>query len=113
MRSLLAALVLLASLTPAAFAQVAQSVFSSRPADTYAAYLEKGAYGAAADGVADDTAAVQAAIDHVADTTGGGVVFVAEGRYRVTHTVHLWTGIRLIGYGANRPVFVLGANCSM
>ncbi len=110
MRSLLAALVLLASLTPASFAQVAQSVFSSRPADSYAAYLEKGAYGAAADGVADDTAAIQAAIDHVADTTGGGVVFVAEGRYRVTHTIHLWTGIRLIGYGAQRPVFVLGAN---
>ena len=110
MRSLLAALVLLASLTPAAFAQVAQSVFSSRPADTYAAYLEKGTYGAAADGAADDTAAIQAAIDHVADTTGGGVVFVAEGRYRVTKTIHLWSGIRLIGYGAQRPVFVLGAN---
>ena len=109
MRSLFAALVLAFALAPATFAQTAQSVFTSRPADNYAAYLEKGAYGARADGAADDTAAIQAAIDHVADTTGGGVVFVAEGRYRITHTVHLWSGIRLIGYGAHRPVFVLGA----
>src|SRR6185437_14013627 len=110
MRSLFAALVLAFALAPATFAQTAQSVFTSRPADNYAAYLEKGAYGATADGAADDTAAIQAAIDHVADTTGGGVVFVAEGRYRITHTVHLWSRIRLIGYGTHRPVFVLGAS---
>ncbi len=39
--------------------------------------------------------------------THHGVVFVAEGRYRIEHTVHVWAGIRLIGYGAHRPVFVL------
>lgn len=110
MRSIFSAFVLAATLAPVSFAQSAQSVFTMRPADSYAAYLEKGAYGAAGDGVADDTAAIQAAIDHVAETTGGGVVFVAEGHYRITHTVHLWSGIRLIGYGAERPVFVLGAN---
>jgi hypothetical protein len=88
----------------------AQSVFTQRPGDSYAAYLERGAYGAAADGVADDTPAIQAAIDHAAGATGGGIVFVAEGRYRITHTVHLWSGTRLIGYGAHRPVFVLGAS---
>ncbi|HXE09459.1 MAG TPA: glycosyl hydrolase family 28-related protein [Acidobacteriaceae bacterium] len=90
-------------------AMQAQSLFSQRPVDAYAAYLERGSFGAVADGAADDTAAIQAAIDRVADTTGGGVVFIAEGRYRITHTVHLWSGIRLIGYGAHRPVFVLGA----
>ena len=107
MRSLLAALVLAATLAPASFAQ---SVFTMRLADSYASYLEKGAYGAVGDGVADDTAAIQAAIDHAADAGGGGVVFVAAGRYRVTKTVHLWSGIRVVGYGATRPVFVLGAN---
>jgi hypothetical protein len=106
MRSLLVTLLLFVT-APALFAQ---SVFTQRPADPYAAYLERGAYGAAADGVADDTPAIQAAIDHAAGTTGGGIVFVAEGRYRITRTVHLWSGIRLIGYGAHRPVFVLGAN---
>ena len=106
MRSLLVTFLIFVS-APALFAQ---SVFTQRPVDPYAAYLERGAYGAAADGVADDTPAIQAAIDHAAGTTGGGIVFVAEGRYRITRTVHLWSGIRLIGYGAHRPAFVLGAN---
>jgi hypothetical protein len=81
-----------------------------RPDDPHAVYLEGGAFGAAADGKADDTAAIQAAIDRVQETTEQGIVFVAEGRYRISRTIHLWTGIRLIGYGAHRPVFVLGAN---
>ncbi len=89
---------------------LAQSVYTLRPSDPHAAYLERGSFGATADGEADDTAAIQAAIDHVQETTGGGVVFVAEGRYRITRTVHLWSGIRIIGYGAHRPTFVLGAN---
>src|ERR1035441_8876475 len=106
MQSFLATLLVFVS----AQALFAQSVFTQRPADPYAAYLGPGVYGAATDGKADDTPAIQAAIDHAAGTAGGGIVFVAEGRYRVTHTVHLWSGIRLIGYGAHRPVFVLGAN---
>ncbi len=88
----------------------AQSVFPMRPDDPHAVYLERGAFGAAADGQADDTAAIQAAIDRVSETTGEGIVFVAEGKYRVSHTIHLWSGIRLIGYGAHRPAFVLGPN---
>lgn len=89
---------------------IAQSVFPLRPDDPHAVYLERGSFGAAADGNADDTQAIQTAIDRVQETTGEGIVFVAAGRYRITHTVYLWSGIRLIGYGAERPVFVLGAN---
>lgn len=88
----------------------AQSIFPAKPNDPHAVYLERGSFGAAADGKGDDSAAIQAAIDRVADTTGEGVVFVAEGRYRISHEIHLWSGIRLIGYGAHRPVFVLGPN---
>ncbi|MGA3161436.1 MAG: glycosyl hydrolase family 28-related protein, partial [Terracidiphilus sp.] len=88
----------------------AQSVFPMRPDDSHAVYLERGSFGAAADGKGDDTAAIQAAIDRVQETTEQGIVFVAEGRYRISQTIHLWSGIRLIGYGSHRPVFVLGAN---
>jgi len=88
----------------------AQSVFPMRPDDPHAVYLERGSFGAAADGKEDDTAAIQAAIDRVQETTEQGIVFVAEGRYRISQTIHLWSGIRLIGYGAHRPVFILGAN---
>ena len=88
----------------------AQSVYPVRLDDPHAVYLERGAFGAAADAQGDDTAAIQGAIDRVAETTGEGIVFVAEGKYRVTHEIHLWSGIRLVGYGAHRPVFVLAPN---
>ena len=94
----------------AALPMTAQSVFPMRPDDPHAVYLERGSFGAAADGKGDDTAAIQAAIDRVQETTEQGIVFVDEGKYRISRTIHLWSGIRLIGYGAHRPVFVLGAN---
>jgi hypothetical protein len=37
-------------------------------------------------------------------------VFVPAGRYTMTRSVFLWPGVRLIGYGATRPVFVLPPN---
>ena len=87
---------------------VSQSVFTMHPDDSHAAYLQPGAFGAVADGKADDTAAIQAAINRVQETTREGIVFVAPGSYRISRTIYLWSGIRLIGYGAHRPVFVLG-----
>ncbi len=101
---------LILALVAAALPMTAQSVFTMRPDDPHAAYLGPGSFGAVADGKADDTAAIQAAIDRVQETTGEGIVFVAEGRYRISRTIYLWSGIRLIGYGAHRPVLVLGAN---
>ncbi|HEX4067305.1 MAG TPA: glycosyl hydrolase family 28-related protein [Acidobacteriaceae bacterium] len=82
-----------------------QSVYPLRPDDAHAVYLQ-----AKADGVADDSDALQAAINQAQETVHHGIVFVPEGRYRLTRTVYVWAGIRLIGYGAHRPVFVLGAN---
>ena len=101
---------ILLSIAAAVAPLMAQSVFTMRPDDPHAAYLGPGSFGAVGDGKTDDTAAIQAAIDHVQETTGEGIVFVAEGRYRISRTIHLWAGIRLIGYGAHRPVLVLGAN---
>lgn len=94
--------VLLAKPLPAA------SFYPLRPEDSLAVYLEKGAFGVHADGIADDSDALQQAIDRVEATTHQGVVFIPDGRYRLGKTVHVWEGIRLIGYGPQRPVFVLG-----
>ncbi|HLI75942.1 MAG TPA: glycosyl hydrolase family 28-related protein [Acidobacteriaceae bacterium] len=90
----------------------AQSVYTQRPDDPHAVYCGPGSFGAHADGVADDTDALQAAINQVQETTGQGVVFLAEGRYRITRTITLWQGIRVIGYGAHRPVLVLTPHAS-
>ena len=87
----------------------AQSIYTERPPDPLAVVADASA-GLHGDGVADDTAALQAAIDRVADTTGQGIVFLPSGRYRVSKTVYLWSGIRLIGYGQRRPVILLAAN---
>ena len=80
----------------------AGSYYTVRPDDPKAVYL------AGSDGVADETDAIQQAIDNV--PAGGGIVFVPEGRYRITKTIYVWPAVRLIGYGATRPVIVLGAN---
>jgi hypothetical protein len=46
----------------------------------------------------------------VQETSGEEIVFLAEGHYRLSHTIYLWSGIRLIGYGEHRPTLVLGDN---
>jgi sugar lactone lactonase YvrE len=86
------------------------SYYTARLDDAKAVYLTRDNFPVHADGAADDTAAIQQAIDKVQETTNQGIVFIPEGRYRLTNTVYVWPGIRLVGYGASRPVFVLGAN---
>ncbi len=85
----------------------AQSFFPQRPDDPRAVDFTEEAFGAHADGIGDDADALQQAVNSV---RGAGVVLIPEGRYRLGKTVHVWQGIRLIGYGNHRPVFVLGRN---
>jgi sugar lactone lactonase YvrE len=86
------------------------SFYTLRPDDPQAVHLTPANFPVKGDGVADDTDAVQQAIDKVQETTGQGIVLLPPGRYRLTKTINVWPGIRLIGYGAARPVFVLGPN---
>ncbi len=104
-KSMLCALLL----SVASFAS-ASSVFTTRLDDPKAVYLTPQEFGAHADGVGDDTEAIQAAIDKAEGGVHEGIVFIPSGRYRLTRTVYLWPGVRLIGYGATRPVFVLADN---
>jgi len=48
----------------------------------------------------------QAAIDKAAGAGREGIVFVPIARYTLTRTIYLWPSVRLVGYGATRPVFV-------
>ena len=75
--------------------------------DAKAVYLTPDRFPIRADGRSDDSARIQQAIDRVQETTGQGIVFIPSGRYRISCTLFAWPGIRLIGYGATRPVFVL------
>ncbi|QNI30931.1 SMP-30/gluconolactonase/LRE family protein [Alloacidobacterium dinghuense] len=86
------------------------SYYPLRLDDSKAVYLTKDQFRVAGDGLADDSEAIQSAIDKAEDQHGEGIVFVPEGRYRITRTIYVWPGLRLIGYGTNRPVFMLPDN---
>ncbi len=85
---------------------LAASVFTTRPDDPGATYLTTADFGVRGDARSDDSAAIQAAIDK-ATTVNGGILFVPAGRYRLARTIYVWRGVRVIGYGTTRPVFVL------
>ena len=88
----------------------AASAITTRIDDPNAVYLTAQNFGAQGDGKADDSASIQAAIDKAEDNAHEGIVFVPSGRYRLTRTVYIWPGVRLFGYGAARPVFLLANN---
>ncbi|RYG47641.1 gluconolaconase, partial [bacterium] len=83
------------------------SFYPLRLEDPKAVYLSAERFRVRGDGLADDSDAIQRAIDTVQETVGQGVLFIPEGRYRLTKTLTVWPGVRLIGYGAKRPVFLL------
>jgi len=102
----LAALLLAAS-TVAASAPVlavptSLSAYQQMPDDPHAVVVR-----AKGDGVADDSAAIQQAIDSAANKGEGGLVFLPSGRYRITRSILIPLAVRVYGVGKTRPVFVL------
>jgi len=79
------------------------SVLLTAPADPQA-IMAKGV----GDGKADDTAAIQSAIDTAAKSGAGGIVWLPAGRYRISRSLLVPPAVRLFGVGATRPVLVLG-----
>ncbi|OWK30508.1 glycosyl hydrolase family 28-related protein [Sphingomonas mucosissima] len=102
--SLILAALLAASVSPAALA-APTSTFPVRPQDPAAVIVK-----AKGDGRADDTAAIQQALDNARDKTGHGLVFLPSGRYRITRTLIVPIGVRVFGTGATRPVLFLAPN---
>jgi hypothetical protein len=91
-------------------APAATSVITTRLDDPKAVYLDSPEFGAKSDGQTDDSAAIQAAIDKAENHTREGLVFIPAGHYALKHTIYIWPGVRLFGYGSTRPVFTLAAN---
>ena len=83
------------------------SVYLEQPSEPHAIVVK-----GVGDGQADDSTAIQQAIDAAAMTNGvkGGIVFLPSGRYRVSRTILLRSGVRLFGVGKTRPVILLGDN---
>ena len=84
------------------------SIYTERINDSLAVYFTPDKFDI--DGSQDVSDALQAAINTVQETIRYGVLFIPEGTYRISKTIYVWKGIRIIGYGKKRPVFVLGKN---
>src|SRR6202048_5062337 len=104
---LISALALLSATTASASGP---SYYPSRLQDSTAVYLDSAEFSLHGDGQADDTDALQSAINKVQHDRNQGIVFVPSGRYRLSRTIYVWPGIRLIGFGSSRPTFVLARN---
>jgi hypothetical protein len=102
---LIGALAVAALIAPARVLADSVSVFPAAPAEPKAVTVE-----AAGDGRADDSDALQQALDKAVDASGHGIVFLPSGTYRITRTLVVPTGVRLYGVGPTRPVILLGAD---
>lgn len=102
---------LIVILTGGIQAQNPRSVFTDRPVDTAAIYFTPEYFPIKADGSADVSDALQEALNAAKHKESGcGILFVPEGVYKLSKTIYVPAGVRLIGYGAKRPVFVLTKN---
>ncbi|MBO9622491.1 MAG: SMP-30/gluconolactonase/LRE family protein [Sphingomonas sp.] len=95
----------LAVTAPAQVLAQGASVFPHPPAEPDAVTVQ-----AKGDGRADDTDALQKALDQAVGKTHHGLVFLPSGRYRITRTLVVPAGVRVYGVGPTRPVILLGAN---
>ncbi len=58
----------------------------------------------------DFSDAFQSAINKVKIEKNFGIVFIPEGKYRISKTIYIPPSIRLIGYGKTRPEIILSKN---
>jgi sugar lactone lactonase YvrE len=89
----------------AASAAPSASTLSASPADPRAVTVK-----GVGDGRADDTAAIQQAIDAAQRDGGQGIVFLPSGRYRLTRSIFVREGVRIFGVGPTRPILFLADN---
>jgi hypothetical protein len=87
-----------------------KSVYTQKPDDSEAVYFTPENFAIIADGKSDISDELQKAINQLKTDKNFGVVFIPEGTYLISKTIYIPAAIRLIGYGKNRPIFVLKKN---
>lgn len=107
-KSLLATLIMFFSIS--AVAADVKSIYTQRPDDPEAFYFTPENYNIKADGKMDVSEALQEAVNQVKRERNFGILFIPEGKYRLSKTIYIPAAVRIIGYGKNRPEFILSAN---
>ena len=87
-----------------------ESIYTQRPNDPEAFYFTPENYGFKADGKSDLSEVLQKAINQVKKERSFGILFIPEGKYRISKTIYIPGAVRLIGFGKNRPEFILTKN---
>src|SRR5580698_2482088 len=108
--AIMKAILITVAMLSAAVPVLGRSYYPARLDDPKAIYLRPTEFSVKANGITDDSDAIQEAINKVRETSNQGILLVPAGRYRLTKTIYIWPGIRLIGFGSSRPTFVLAAN---
>jgi len=87
-----------------------RSIYTQRPDDPEAFYFTPENYNIKADGKSDVSDVLQQAINQVKKERNFGILFIPEGKYKISKTIYIPGAVRLIGYGKNRPEFILAKN---
>jgi hypothetical protein len=88
---------------------ITKSIYETKPNDVEAYYFITERYNFKF-GESDVSNALQRAINQVKTEKNFGVLFIQEGKYRISKTIYIPPAVRLIGYGKNRPEFILTKN---
>ena len=76
--------------------------------DEAAIYFTPENFNVKTDGRMDVSDALQEALNRTKQKENGcGILFIPEGVYKLSKTIYIPSGVRIIGYGGKRPVFVL------
>ena len=87
-----------------------KSVYTCRPDDQQAVYFTSSKFDIDNKGLKDVSDELQNAINQVKTKYNFGIVFIPEGRYKISKTIYIPKSIRLIGYGRQRPLIFLEKN---
>lgn len=86
-----------------------ESFYTQKPNDLEAVYFIPENFGVKGND-ADVSNALQTIINQVKREKNFGIIYIPEGTYRISKTIYVPQAIRLIGYGAKRPVIILTKN---
>jgi hypothetical protein len=90
--------------------RLGNSVYTEMPKDPEAIYFTPENFGITLDGKTDVSDALQMAINQVKEKYNFGIVFIPEGKYKISKTIYIPKAVRLIGYGKKRPLICLMKN---
>jgi hypothetical protein len=97
-------------ITGRAAPKASHSYYTQKPDDPAALYFTRENFGISDDGKSDVSIQLQNAINQLKTDRNFGILFIPEGSYTISKTIYIPASIRLIGYGKNRPLFILKKN---